>query len=244
MNTNTPGRDEPVILSALNDFLYCPRRCALHRLDGLWEANAHTLSGELAHESADDPGYRQYLDSAKGATRIERALPLYCRSLNLVGKGDIVEFHADERAEQITGGAPVPRLAHPGAVPVPVDYKLGPRRKWENDDAQLCAQAMCLEEMFSVAVPRGAVYHVKTRRRREVLFTAELRDLTVRTIADIRAMLESEQLPAANPRPQCEGCSMYATCLPQITQAPDRLDRWHAALFACDPEEEAPGPSQ
>lgn len=178
---DTTGGEEPLILSALNDFLYCPRRCALHRLEGIWVANAFTVAGELAHQNADDPGYRQYLDSAGEALRIERALPLYCRKLNLVGKADIVEFHKN------SGGGP--------AIPLPVDYKLGKRRKWDNDDVQLCAQTLCLEEMFGVPVPAGAVYHVTTRRRRPVPFSAELRELTLRTIEAVRDLLVREQSP-------------------------------------------------
>lgn len=221
MPGNTDGADDPLILSALNDFLYCPRRCALHRIEGIWQANVFTVSGELAHETADDPGYRQTLDAAGGALRVERALPLYCQKLNLIGKSDIVEFHADPQ-----GGS---------AVPMPVDYKLGRRRKWDNDDVQLCAQGICLEEMFSVRVPAGAVYHVATRRRRPVLFTSELRDLTLRTIEAVRDLLAGTVVPVAGVRPQCEGCSVHDICLPELTGAVDSLDRHHQRLFEIDP---------
>jgi CRISPR-associated exonuclease Cas4 len=213
--------EEPLILSALNDFLYCPRRCALHRIEGLWHANAYTVAGELAHQAADDPGYRQTLDAAGGALRVERALPLYCRKLNLVGKADIVEFHADP------AGGP--------AIPMPVDYKLGPRRKWDNDDVQLCAQAICLEEMFAVPVPAGAVYHVASRRRRAVDFTPPLRLLTLRTIEDVRDLLAAGAVPPAELRPQCEGCSMHGVCLPELTGDSNKMERHHRRLFQIDP---------
>jgi CRISPR-associated exonuclease Cas4 len=228
MNNNTAGGEEPLILSVLNDYLYCPRRCALHRIEGLWQDNAFTVSGVLAHESADDPGYRQYLDSAGSPLRIERALPLFCRKLNLAGKADIVEFHADP-----CGGP---------AIPLPVDYKLGRRRKWDNDDVQLCAQAICLEEMFAVAVPQGAVYHVATRRRRPVRFTPELRDLTLRTTEAVRDLLAEGAVPPAVLKPQCEGCSMHSSCLPELTQSPEALDRHYAKLFAPDPPGQRPLP--
>jgi CRISPR-associated exonuclease Cas4 len=217
--------DDPIQLRLLNDYLYCPRRCALHQLEGLWHDNAYTVSGTLAHEIADDPGYRQ---TAEGA-RLERALPLFSDKLGLVGKADIVEFW--------------PQPSGP-AIPLPVDYKLGPRRKWDNDDVQLCAQALCLEEMLHVPVPRGAVYHVKTRRRRTVEFNASLRTLTRETIECVRALLAEDhgprggaatrerRLPPAVLQPQCDGCSLHGVCLPELTAAADSLDRAYGELFA------------
>lgn len=207
---------DPIILSSLNDHLYCPRRCALHRLEGIWEANAHTVAGDIAHEIADDPGYRQ---TAQGA-RIERALPLFSVRLNLIGKADIVEFRATEGAS----GKAV-------EVPLPVDYKHGPRRKWDNDDVQLCAQALCLEEMFGVPVPCGAIYHVKTRRRRAVEFTPALRELTLKTIEDVRQLLAGTAIPAAVLKPQCDGCSLRQTCLPELTSSVHSLDAAFKELF-------------
>ncbi len=195
MNMDLP---DPIPISALNDFLYCARRCALHRLEGWWQDNVHTISGTLAHEIADDPGYRE---TAAGA-RIERALPLFSRKLNLTGKADIVEFW-------------------PGAdgttIPLPVDYKLGKRKKWDNDDVQLCAQALCLEEMLNAAVLKGAIYHVKTHRRREVIFDAALRRLTLQSVIDVQNLLDAAALPPAAIRPQCDGCSMHQVCVPEIS---------------------------
>jgi CRISPR-associated exonuclease Cas4 len=215
-NTNTDP-PEPVSISALNDFLYCNRRCALHRLEEMWVDNVWTVTGTLAHEIADDPGYRQ---TAEGA-RIERALPLFSEKLGLIGKADIVEFWPSPQA----GGRD---------VPLPVDYKLGKRRKWDNDDVQLCAQALCLEEMVGVAVPRGAIYHVKTRRRREVEFTESLRQLTLETIENVRALLLADVVPPAELKPQCEGCSVHAICVPELPAHSRALDSAYARLFAAD----------
>jgi len=212
--------DDPVQLRLLNDFLYCPRRCYLHRVEGLWEDNVHTIEGTQGHEICDDPGYRQTVDALGTILRIERALPLFSHRLNLIGKGDIVEFHRNP------SGGP--------AVPKPVDYKRGPKRKWENDDVQLCAQGICLEEMFGVAVPAGAVYHVTSKRRREVPFTSELRLLTLRTIEDVRDIIAGGTIPQPELRPQCDGCSMRKHCLPELTNVTRKLDKAHAALFCRD----------
>ena len=225
----TFAQPDPLILSALNDFLYCPRRCALHRLEQIWEANAHTVAGDIAHEIADDPGYRQ---TAQGA-RIERAIPLFSLRLNLIGKADIVEFRPATSNSPAAGDLPTAgKPQKPPDVPLPVDYKHGPRRKWDNDDVQLCAQALCLEEMFGTPVPCGAVYHVKTRRRRPVDFSPALRELTLRTIEDVRQLLVGTTIPAATLRPQCDGCSLRHTCLPELTSSPHSLDAAFAELFA------------
>lgn len=221
--------DDPLILSALNDYLYCPRRCALHRIEGVWSDNAHTVRGTLAHRTADHPGYRAYAESAESAApgelvRVERAMPLFSRRHNLIGKADIVEFRRAPDGDAL--------------VPIPVDYKLGPRRKWDNDDVQLCAQALCLEEMLGLpegGVPAGAVYHVKTRRRRPVEFTPALRRLTLDTVEAVRSLLVSGAVPAATVKPQCNGCSIRAVCLPELTASPGSLARAHAALFSDTP---------
>ena len=206
----SPGL-EPVTISSLNDFLYCRRRCALHHLDSLWQDNVWTVSGTRAHFHADDPGY----ESTAAGARIERALPLFADSIGLVGKADIVEF----------------RPGPMGETPLPVDYKLGKRKKWDNDDVQLCAQAICLEEMLKVPVPEGAIYHVKTRRRRNVQFTPELRVKTIETVYAVRKLLAADKVPPASLKPQCEGCSLRDVCLPEITSGPRSLDTAYQQIF-------------
>src|SRR2546425_3444579 len=145
---------EPLALSLLNDFLYCSRRAALKAIEGYREENEHTALGDIVHEHADLPGY----EVAKGVTLL-RALPVWSERLGLNGKCDVVEVEFESNARP----HPVP-LPHPpplrfgamqgGRVRVlrPVEYKKGKRRRFDNDDAQLCAQALCLEEMFGVNI--------------------------------------------------------------------------------------------
>ena len=198
---------EPLPLSLLNDYLYCPRRAALKIVEGWREANVHTDRGDIVHEHADLPGY----EVAKGV-KLLRALPVFSERLGLNGKCDIVEQRPD------------------GSL-FPVEFKLGKRRKWENDDAQLCAQALCLEEMFGVPVPRGAIFHADSKRRREVEFTAELRQLTENTASELQRLLAAETLPVAVFKPACEECSLYETCLPALTGSPDAVSRAAQRLF-------------
>ena len=197
-------------LSLLNDFLFCPRRAGLKIVEGLRRANVHTVIGDLAHERADLPGY----EIAKGVTLL-RALPVWSERLGLNGKCDIVE-------------------QHPGGALVPVEYKKGKRRQFENDDVQLCAQALCLEEMFARPVERGAIFHAASKRRRDVEFTTELRALTERTADQVHALLSSDCVPAPVLKPQCEQCSLYEVCLPQLTSHPPELGRAMRQLFETD----------
>lgn len=207
-------------LSALNDLLYCDRRCWLHRVAGLDHDNAHTLSGRLDHGRVD----RSERESRPGV-RIERAVPLVSRRLGLIGRADVVEFVTvrDGESEHLM----IER-------PYPVEYKHGRRRKWNNDDAQLCAQALCLEEMLHLPVPVGAVFHVRAQRRREVAFTPTLRRLVESTVEQLHRLLQSNAPPPARLKPQCDGCAMRGHCLPEASAAEPRLARQLSVLFRVD----------
>lgn len=203
-----PGnRENALPLSLLNDYLYCPRRAGLKIVEGWREANVHTERGDIVHEHSDLPGY----EVVKGVTLL-RALPVWSERLGLNGKCDIVEAQQD-------GGL------------VPVEFKVGKRRKWENDDAQLCAQALCLEEMFGITIPKGAVFHADSKRRRDVEFTAELRQATATAVADLHTMVLSQTVPRAQYREACEKCSLFRICLPKLTENPDRAERAAQLLF-------------
>jgi CRISPR-associated exonuclease Cas4 len=203
----SPAEREPLPLSLLNNFLFCNRRAGLKIVEGLRRANVHTLIGDLVHEHADLPGY----EIAKGVTLL-RALPVWSERLGLNGKCDIVERHPD------------------GSL-VPVEYKKSKRRHFDNDDVQLCAQALCLEEMFARPVERGSVFHAASKRRREVAFTTELRAITEQTAADVHALDAGGSVPPAVLKPQCAECSLYEVCLPQLTSHPPALDRAMRRLF-------------
>ena len=112
-----------------------------------------------------------------------------------------------------------------------MDYKRGPRRKWTNDDAQLCAQALCLEEMIGVPVPKGAIFHAASKKRREVIFDADLRGTTLETINKIRAMLEAGKVPPPVPGPRCEGCSLKNICMPEIVSTPGKVKSYNTGVF-------------
>jgi CRISPR-associated exonuclease Cas4 len=208
---------DPLALSLLNDYLYCPRRAALKAIEGHREENEHTIRGDIAHEHADLPGY----EVAKGVT-VLRALPVWSERLGLSGKCDIVEAGLDAN--------PKSEIRNPKWLR-PVEYKQGKRRQFENDDAQLCAQALCLEEMFGIVVDSGAVFHAASKRRREVEFTAELRQLTENAVAELHRMIEQGQVPPAVFKPACEECSLFEICLPKVTDGGNRAGRLASRLF-------------
>lgn len=112
-----------------------------------------------------------------------------------------------------------------------MEYKKGKRRQFENDDAQLCAQALCLEEMFGISIPQGAIFHAASKRRRDVEFTPELRQLTEEAALELHRLMASESVPPAVLKPACEECSLYQICLPQVTSQPARLASAAAELF-------------
>jgi CRISPR-associated exonuclease Cas4 len=198
-------------IAALNDLLFCERRCALHRIEQVWEDNVATLEGTLRHKRADAGKLEHTADG-----RVARAVLLRCQRLRLAGKADVVEFHRQDDGSE---------------VPFPVEYKRGRRRKWDNDDVQLCAQALCLEEMLGVTVPRGAIFHVKSKRRRDVAFTPELRAKTEQTARRLHALLAAGATPPPVLKPRCRGCSLRELCLPELLPDAARLQAYREGLY-------------
>lgn len=201
------GHRDPLPLSALNDYLYCERRAHLKFVDGLRGTNEHTLIGDLVHEAVDTPGYEH-----RAGWELLRALPLYSDTLGLTGKADLVEIRRESETERVMDARPV-------------EYKKGPARRWSNDQVQLCAQALCLEEMLSLHIGSGLIYHAASAKRDEVVFDESLRALTLSTLDALRAILARTVAPAAVLTPRCDGCSLRGICLPEA--AADR----RSALF-------------
>lgn len=209
MGTGEP--DDPIMLSALQHWSYCPRQCALIHLEQAFDENVHTMRGNAVHERVDDPGFETF-----EGVRSERALPVWSDRLGLIGKCDMVEFHPDGRI-------------------YPVEYKHGKKREKLHDDLQLAAQAICLEEMFGKPVTHGAIYHHTSRRRREVAITFELRQQVEETVAAIRAMLASGKLPPAVNDARCKECSLNEICQPQAMATTSAQHDLEQKLY--DPED-------
>ena len=202
---------DPINVSALNQYTYCPRRCGLIYLESEFSNNIHTARGNAEHERVDQSGY---VTTREGA-RAEYALPVWAEQLGLIGKCDVVEFWPD------------------GNI-YPVEYKHGARKKRLSDDLQLVAQAMCLEEMFSATIAHGAIYHHTSRRRREVTISPELRQQVEETVAAIRAMLASGKLPPPVNDARCKECSLNDICQPEVLAETVGQRALLAELFSTD----------
>jgi CRISPR-associated exonuclease Cas4 len=186
---------DPLPISALQHWAYCPRQCGLIHLEQAFDDNLHTLRGNAVHAQVDRPGFE-----VRRGLRVERALPLFSDRLGLLGKADTVEFEPD-------------------GTPYPVEYKHGSRHKAAAiaacDDLQLAAQALCLQEMTGRPVGEGALFYATSKRRRVVTIDDALRARVADTAAAVRAMLASGRLPppTADPR-RCQGCSLRDRCQP------------------------------
>lgn len=216
-----PGADEPpdpIPLSALQHWAYCPRQCGLIHLDQVFDDNVHTLRGQAVHAQVDQPGF----ELRKGV-RIERALPVWNDALGLIGKTDAVEFDPASGA------------------PYPVEYKHGSRNKAADiahaDDVQLAAQSLCLAEMTGHAVTEGALYYASSKRRRVVPITAALQAEVVEIATAFRQMLATGTLPApTTDTRRCRACSLIERCQPEAWRRLHAARDLHARLFDPDAE--------
>jgi CRISPR-associated exonuclease Cas4 len=186
---------ESIPISALQHYLYCPRQCALIHLDREWEENLFTAEGRVLHGKADS-GKRE----TRGPLRTESGVLLRSEALFLTGKADVVEFHRKDGLW----------------IPFPVEYKRGRPKSHDADRVQLCAQALCLEEMTGLDVPEGALFYGKSRRRQSVLFDHALRETTRATVMAVGRLLDQSALPAPVADNRCDRCSLQDVCSPQI----------------------------
>lgn len=197
------AEDALVPLSALQHYLFCPRQCALIHVEQIWAEDAATAEGRILHDRVDAGGME-----ARPGLRVERGIALRSLALGVSGKADVVEFH----------GRP--------PQPFPVEYKRGKPKPHRADEVQLCAQAVCLEEMFGTAVPEGAIFYGTVRRRTRVVFDAELRALTVHVATSTRAMIAAQRTPPPVLMPGCKACSLQDACQPGRLQHPPGVARW------------------
>lgn len=186
---------ESLPISALQHFLYCPRQCALIHLEQQWSENLFTAEGRLLHERVDEPAHAR-----RGNIRCVTALEVSYPEMGIHGVADVVEFHRTDEGER----------------PYPVEYKRGkPKAHWA-DEVQLCAQAMCLEAMFGHTVREGALFYGRTRRRKTVAMSAELRELTLAAIDGLKSLWQSQRTPPATyDRKRCGACSLLDLCQPE-----------------------------
>ncbi len=200
--------DQLLPLSALQHWLYCPRQCGLIHLEQVWAENKFTAEGQVLHHKAHEGP-----DESKAGVRITRSLPVRSFVLGVSGQCDIVEFHGDGRV-------------------VPVEYKRGKPKSHRADEVQLCAQAMCLEEMLGAAISSGCLFYGENRRRTVVDFAAPLRQLVTETAAALHAMIDSRQTPLAEYEARrCDACSLIDLCQPKSLRFKKGAQAWFTSAL-------------
>ena len=187
---------ESIYLSRLQHYLYCPRQFALIELENIWIENQFTAEGQVLHQRVNQADQQK-----RGAVRTARALRLANAELRIEGVADVVEYH---------------RQADGTEIPFPIEYKRGKPKAHRADEVQLCAQALCLEEMHGIAIPEGALFYGEVRRRHPVIFDVELRNLTLQTILACRDIVQTNITPrAVYQARKCNGCSLIDQCHPK-----------------------------
>ena len=194
-------------LSGIQHFAFCRRQWALIHLEQQWQENLRTAEGRLLHQRAHDESLRE----RRGDTLILRGLPVFSNSLGLSGQCDVVEFHAAPNGVELRG-------EEGRWQPFPVEYKRGRPKSHQADELQLCAQAICLEEMLCCAVPEGALFYGEPRRRTIIQFSPELRQSVHRFSQEMRQYYQRGHTPRATPSKSCQACSLKDLCLPQLTR--------------------------
>lgn len=208
---------EPIPISALQHAVYCMRQAALIHIERLWAENRYTAEGKVLHASVEEPAERR----AKGVRRVS-GLHLASRQWGIAGVADVVEFRPDKDGE----------------TAYPIEHKRGKPKQHRADEIQLCAQALCLEEMTGRAVPEGALFYAETRRRQVVAFDSELRATTEAVICELRSLFASQATPpAVYEARKCRNCSLLEQCRPKTSGRSARLwrDRAIGALIADPP---------
>lgn len=191
--------DDLVALSGLQHLIFCERQAALIHVERLWREDGATASGRIFHERADLPGTSSHED-----VRTERSVTLASQLLGLFGRADVVEYHRD------------PSVAG-GWRPHPVEYKRGRTKEEPADQVQVCAQAMCLEEMHGVQVETGSLFYGESHRRLDVRFGAHLRARTVAAAMRLHELIRTASVPRVAEAPKCRRCSLRPDCRPDVT---------------------------
>jgi CRISPR-associated exonuclease Cas4 len=204
--TYTHSEDDLIMISALQHIAFCERQCALIHIEQIWDENRATAEGRIMHERVHEQDHE-----SRGSVRIEYGIPLRSLKLGLVGKADAVEFH---------------RLGKDTWQPFPVEYKRGKPKPDHYDLIQLCAQAICLEEMLSVLVPGGAIFYGRTRRRLDVAFDEVLRKETEEAAKRAHELIASGITPPPVYEKRCERCSLIGECLPKASGKRDSVKRY------------------
>lgn len=204
------NEDDFLMLSGIQHFCFCKRQWALIHIDMLWEENLRTVEGEIMHEKCHDSS----LAESRKNVIISRGMPIFSRRLGISGECDVVEFIKDNNGIHINGKDGLYRV-------YPVEYKRGKPKDDNSDMLQLCAQAICLEEMTMCQIDEGALFYGETKRRQKVLFTDELRSEVEKDFELMHQYMKSSHIPKVKQTKACNACSLKNLCLPKLFKKQD-----------------------
>lgn len=219
--TGSFSPDEMLPLSGLQHFLFCRRQWALIHVEQQWHENVLTVEGKHLHDRADDP----FLVESRKGVIIARSVPVASQTLGLAGVCDVVEFAPAADGVHLPGRKGLYRAT-------PVEYKRGKPKQDACDEAQLCAQAICLEEMLATEIPSGFLFYAQTRRRHEVPFTEALRTTVRKASAEMHALFARGYTPKVKPFKGCRSCSQVDVCLPNLQHKSPLVSTYIASMTA------------
>jgi CRISPR-associated exonuclease Cas4 len=239
--------DQLLPISALQHWLFCPRQCGLIHLEQIWDENRLTAEGRLLHEKVHEADTEN-----RPGIRIVRGLRIHSYRLGLIGQTDVVEFR--RIMESAEGGEILTDFSHSFGMtsgvtlegvdgywqPFPVEYKRGKPKINPCDEIQLCAQTICLEEMLKTAIPQGAFFYGKPRRRKEVEISDSLRQQTEEAAPQLHELIDARTTPTACYEKKCDACSLYNRCLPKTTGQKKKVDMYLEKAFELPTEEVNP----
>ncbi|WKZ38395.1 MAG: CRISPR-associated protein Cas4 [Anaerolineales bacterium] len=200
-------QDDLLPLSGIQHFLFCRRQWALIHIEQQWKENALTAEGRIMHKRVDDP----FFTETRNGVITARSVPVASYRLGLSGVCDVVEFTPSPDGIKLPNRDEL-------YLPAPVEYKRGKPKREPVDEAQLCAQAMCLEEMLSTGIPRGYLYYGQTRRREEVELTPQLRTLVKEISEEMHNYFRRGYTPKVKTHKGCRSCSLADICLPVLQE--------------------------
>lgn len=201
--------EEFLALSGIQHFAFCRRQWALIHIDQQWAENILTVQGEIMHQRAHDTSIRE----KRGDTLIIRGLAVHSSRLGISGVCDIVEFHRDHQGHPLCGEDGL-------WLPMPVEYKRGRTKKGDEDRLQLCAQALCLEEMLSCTIETGCLYYGESTSREHVRFSEGLRSKVYKMTEEMHALYQRGYIPNVRRKGSCRACSLHDFCLPKVIKKP------------------------
>ena len=201
--------DDFIMISALQHYIFCPRQCGLIHVDDVWQENLFTVRGNILHKKVDTDTYE-----TRGTIKTVRGLRIHSFRLGIVGRCDVVEFRETKSGEEA----------------MPVEFKAGQPKEDISDKVQLCAQALCLEEMLNTQISKGAFFYGKIRRRNIVEIDNELRSQTENIIDLVREIVSTKKIPSAEYAAKCRNCSLISICQPKAMNK-RKLEQYIKGLY-------------